>query len=162
MRQIAAAVGVQAGALYNYVPDKQTLLYRMMMGHMESLLSAYDEPLGLDPMARLDYFVRFHIDQNRERSAHVFIAYMELRNLSPENYAELAGLRRAYEVRLESILSAGKATGVFDIAHVKITARALIAMLNGVNTWYRDTGPLSLDEVSALYRGMVRKMVTAE
>ena len=33
---------------------------------------------------------------------------------------------------------------------LKITARALIAMLNGVNTWYRDTGPLSLDEVSAL------------
>ena len=26
MRQIAAEVGIQAGALYNYTPDKQTLL----------------------------------------------------------------------------------------------------------------------------------------
>lgn len=161
MRQIAAAVGVQAGALYNYMPDKQTLLARLMLRHMEDLLEAYDEPLGLTPMARLEYFVRFHIDQNRERSAQVFIAYMELRNLTEENFAEVEALRRAYEVRLESILTAGKIAGVFDIANVKVATRALIAMLNGVNTWYRDGGPLSLDEVRALHWDMVRKMMTS-
>ena len=40
MRQIAAEVGVQAGALYNYTPDKQSLLFELMRGHMEELLSA--------------------------------------------------------------------------------------------------------------------------
>ena len=79
-----------------------------MLRHMEELLAAYDEPLGLTPLERLEYFVRFHIDQNRERSAQVFIAYMELRNLSAENFAEVEALRRAYEMRLESILAAGK------------------------------------------------------
>lgn len=159
MRQIAAAVGVQAGALYNYMPDKQTLLARLMLRHMEDLLAAYDEPLGVPPLQRLEYFVGFHIDQNRERSAQVFIAYMELRNLTEANFAEVEALRRAYEMRLESILREGKTKGVFEIADVKVTMRALIAMLNGVNTWYRDGGPLSLDDVSALHWDMVRKMV---
>lgn len=159
MRQIAAKVGVQAGALYNYMPDKQTLLARLMLRHMEDLLAAYGEPLGVKPMERLEYFVHFHIDQNRERSAQVFIAYMELRNLTPENFAEVEALRRAYEVRLESILTAGNAAGVFGIGDIKVTTRAVIAMLNGVNTWYRDSGLLSLDEVSALHWDMVRKMV---
>ncbi len=35
MRQIAAQVGVQAGALYNYTPDKQALLFDLMRQHME-------------------------------------------------------------------------------------------------------------------------------
>ena len=36
---------------------------------------------------------------------------------------------------------------------------ALIAMLTGVNTWFREDGRLSLDEVQALYWDMVRKAV---
>ena len=43
MRQIAGEVGVQAGALYNYTPDKQSLLYSLMHQHMQELLSAYGE-----------------------------------------------------------------------------------------------------------------------
>ena len=38
MRQIAAEVGVQAGALYNYIPDKQSLLARLMVAHMTGTL----------------------------------------------------------------------------------------------------------------------------
>ena len=40
MRQIAHEVGVQAGALYRYTPDKQTLLFDLMLGHMDALLAA--------------------------------------------------------------------------------------------------------------------------
>lgn len=151
MRQIAGEVGVQAGALYNYIPDKQSLLARLMRGHMVELLDAYKEPAGRNPIGRLEYFVKFHIDQNRERSDQVFIAYMELRNLSPENFAEIEDLRRRYEARLEAILRDGINEHLFDIPDVKITARALIAMLNGVNTWFRDGGPLSFEQVRALH-----------
>ena len=38
MRQIASAVGVQAGALYNYTADKQSLLFDLMKTHMDQLL----------------------------------------------------------------------------------------------------------------------------
>ena len=41
----------------------------------------------------------------------------------------------------------------------KIAALAVIAMLNGVLTWYRDGGRLSLVEVETLYWDMVRKSV---
>ena len=32
MRQIAARVGVQAGAIYNYTPDQQALLFDLLRG----------------------------------------------------------------------------------------------------------------------------------
>lgn len=166
MRQIAKEVGVQAGALYNYIPDKQSLLSRLMEEHMRELLAAWDGEAGpvvpaLEPMAELERFVRFHISFHMQRPDAVFIAYMELRNLNDENFALIEALRRSYEDALEAILQGGVAAGQFAIPDTKIATLAVIAMLNGVMTWYRSGGRLSLEEVESVYWDMVRKSVAA-
>ena len=160
MRQIAAEVGVQAGALYNYTPDKQTLLFDLMRAHLEDLLAAWDAAAP-DASARdtLEAFTRFHIRFNTSRADAVFVSYMELRSLEPANFAVIEGLRRDYETRLETILRQGLAEGVFAVSEPRIAAMALIAMLTGVNTWFRAGGRLSLAQVEALYWDMVRKAV---
>lgn len=43
MRQVAAEVGVQVGALYNYVPDKQQLLARLVYGALDAAEAAWAE-----------------------------------------------------------------------------------------------------------------------
>lgn len=163
MRQIAGEVGVQAGALYNYTPDKQSLLFTLLKGHMDELLEewAAESSRGSDPLARLKQFTRFHIRFNIERPEAIFISYMELRNLEPANFAEIEQLRRTYEDELEQILRDGVAAGVFEVPDPKIATLAMIAMLTGVNTWYRAGGRLSLDEVQAIYWDMVRRAVGA-
>ena len=162
MRQIAKEVGVQAGALYNYTPDKQSLLYRLMREHMQDLLSALNALERCDDCQQaLRRFVGFHIRFHLQRPDEVFIAYMELRNLSPENFAEIEDLRRQYENALEDILHSGQQAGQFAIPDTKIATLAVIAMLNGVMTWYRSGGRLSLDEVEQIYWNMVHKAGTA-
>ncbi len=162
MRQIAGEVGVQAGALYNYTPDKQSLLFRLMRDHMQDLLAAYEELEQFDdPNDALRQFVGFHIRFHLQRPDEVFIAYMELRNLTPENFTEIEALRRRYEDSLESILRIGQQSDQFSVTDTKIATLAVIAMLNGVITWYRSGGRLSLDEVEQVYWDMVRKAVTA-
>ena len=105
MRQIAKEVGVQAGALYNYTPDKQSLLFDLMKGHMDDLLAAWAAQGAVaDPMQALEQFTRFHIRFHSKRPDAVFISYMELRNLNPENFAQIETLRRAYEDALADIL----------------------------------------------------------
>jgi len=153
-------VGVQAGALYNYTPDKQSLLFDLMESHMTELLAAVPDDPDLAADARLDAFVAFHIRFHHARPDAVFIAYMELRNLSPENFARIEALRRAYENGLEQILRDGAAARVFRVEDTKIATLAIIAMLTGVNTWFRAGGRLSLDQVTAQYRAMVRRAVT--
>ncbi len=161
MRRIAQEVGVQAGALYNYTPDKQSLLFDLMQGHMDDLLNARSqEPVCTSALAQLEAFSRFHIRFHLERPQAVFISYMELRNLTPGNFAVIEDLRRRYEGELETILRDGRDIGAFHVADTKITTLAIIAMLNGVNTWYRSGGRLSLPEVEAIYWDMVRKAVT--
>ncbi|KIC47424.1 TetR family transcriptional regulator [Ruegeria sp. ANG-S4] len=161
MRQIAGEVGVQAGALYNYTPDKQSLLFRLMHDHMLELLSALGElPVQKDPTAALRQFIGFHIRFHLQRPDEVFIAYMELRNLTSENFAQIEILRRQYEDILEGILKTGQKDRVFSVADTKIATLAVIAMLNGVMTWYRTEGRLTLDQVEGVYWDMVRRSVT--
>lgn len=161
MRRIAQEVGVQAGALYQYTPDKQSLLFDLMRGHMDELLTARaasQPPVG-GALARLDHFARFHIRFHAARADAVFVSYMELRNLTPDNFAEIEALRRAYELDLEGILRAGQAEGVMHLPDTRLAAMALIAMLTGVNTWFRDGGRLSLTAVEEIYADMVRGAV---
>jgi AcrR family transcriptional regulator len=131
---------VQAGALYLYTADKQALLFELMRDHLRSLLGDWQAPEG-DPVEQLESFVRHHIRFHLDRPDLVFIAYMELRNLSPENFAVIEALRRDYEDRLEDILKGGPG-GAFRRADTKLATMALIAMLTGVTTWYREGGRL--------------------
>jgi AcrR family transcriptional regulator len=162
MRQIAGEVGVQAGALYNYTPDKQSLLFDLMQRHMEGLLAEVaSRVMGDTPTDRLHSFVRFHIGYHIDRPDEVFIAYMELRSLSPENFARIETQRRRYEDVLEAILQDGVVQGAFSVPDTKIATLGLIAMLNGVNTWYRAGGRLSQTEVEGIYWDMARQAVGA-
>lgn len=161
MRRIAAAVGVQVGALYNYTPDKQALLFSLMKEHMDDLITACAETLGDGPPAeQLDRFVRFHIAFNLDRPEAVFISYMELRNLDPQHFSEIESLRSTYESQLETILRGGAEQGAFHVPDPKITTLAVIGMLTGTTTWYREGGRLSVEEVQGIYCDMVRKVVS--
>ncbi len=159
MRAIAREVGLQAGALYLYTPDKQSLLFDLMRDHLEDLLAAWAPEAEPGPEAQLEAFCRHHIRYHLDRPELVFIAYMELRNLEPENFTVIEALRRQYETQLEEILGRGQSAGVFDIPDRKLATMAIIAMLTGVNTWYRSGGRLDPDEIEEIYWQMVRRSV---
>lgn len=162
MRQIAAEVGVQAGALYLYTPDKQTLLFDLMREHMEDLLVAFDaEPAKGSSVEQLESFCKFHLRYHLDRPDSVFVAYMELRNLAPENFDVIENLRHRYEDHLEAILETGQDSGDFKVPDSRLATMAIIAMLTGVNTWYQEGGRLSRERVERIYWNMVRRSVGA-
>ncbi|MEP4768634.1 MAG: TetR/AcrR family transcriptional regulator [Roseibium sp.] len=159
MREIANDVGVQPGALYNHFPTKQDILKDLMLSHMSDLLAAWGASGisgDLDPLER---FVRFHIRFHLERADEVFISYMELRSLDPENFAAVEQERRRYETILTDILIEGLSAGRYSVDNAKVTTRAIIAMLTGIPTWYREGGDLSETDIETLYLDLVRKAV---
>ena len=161
MRQIANEVGVQVGALYNYTPDKQSLLFDLMFNHMTELL-AHLRGQGIDGPAdvQLAQFTRCHIRFHLPKPDQVFIAYMELRNLTPENFAIIERQRNAYESALEEILRQGMAEGLFTVSDTKVATKAVIAMLTGLTSWYREGGRLPTQEIEDIYCDLVRKAVS--
>ena len=161
MRQIASKVGLQVGALYNYFPDKQTILSELLINHMENLLQTWRKqklPEKSDKL--LEFFVDFHIEYHLNRPEEVFIAYMELRNLSSENFEKIESLRNKYELVLSKILSDGVNKNLFSCEETKIASLAIIGMLKEVNTWYKKDGRISVPEIKKIYQQIVLKAVT--
>lgn len=157
MRMIAGAVGVQPAALYQHHASKQHLLAELMREHMRRLLDAWraeDKPGG-DPAAELDHFARFHIRYHLKRPDDVFISYMELRSLEPDNLASIGALRGEYEAVLKDILRRGKESGAFRMEDAHVAAMAILAMITGVNTWYRTGGRLSEKKIENIYVSLV-------
>ena len=158
MRQIAANVGVQAGAIYNYTPDKQNLLFDLLHGHMVDLLSKWAvELVPKNPIAALDHFVAFHLDFHIKRPELVFISYMELRNLSEENFNAIVEQRRIYEKIIYNLILSGVVSGDFLVPDPKITSLALIALLTGPVDWFREDGRLTSDELTRQYCILTRQ-----
>ncbi len=163
MREIAAAVGVHAPALYNHFANKQSLLADLMLSHMDGLLNAWDEQAVAHeaPAQALERFARFHIRYHAGRADAVFISYMELRNLEPDNFLKVEKLRHTYEDILKSMLDKGVALGVMKVPDTRVAAMAIIAMLTGVNTWFRSRGRLNLSEIEGIYTAMVLRAAGA-
>ena len=163
MRHIAREVGVNQAALYHYTPTKQDLLTGLLTRHMDALIAAWgNEDAPDDPKAALEHFTRFHIRYHMHRPDEIFLSYMELRSLEPENFNAISRLRQRYEDTLRNILSDGLQQGVFTMIDPAITAMAILSMLTGITTWYKPGGRLSQDEIETYYCTLSLRAVGAE
>ena len=132
MRMIAEAVGVKPGALYNHYDGKQALVVAVMTRHLTRLFQAWsDVDVPEPPASALATFARFHVRYHLTRPDDVFLAYMEIRSLEPENRAHIVALRDRYEGVLRGILEAGRDAGLFRIADAAVHARMLLSMMTG-------------------------------
>ena len=165
MRRLASEIDLGAAALYRYFPTKQAMLFSLLKTHMEELLAAWEAARLPDPAgapARLEAFTRFHIRHHLPRSEGVFLSYMELRSLTAENFDAIKAMRRSYEQDLARILADGAAAGTLRMDDPRVTARAIIALLTGITTWYSDGGPLDRAGIEKIYWNIVARMTGVE
>jgi len=157
LRRLAAEVGLREGSLYNHIASKQELLFSLVDDHMEQLLAAMTEAMRdvSGGEARLRAFVTFHLRYHMQRQAEVFVINSELRSLDAEGLKVIVAKRDAYEEALVAILRQGNQEGVFASADCRISAKAVIAMLTGVCTWFKPDGRLTIDQIVPLYIRLV-------
>lgn len=162
LRQLAAEVGLQSGSLYKYFDNKQSLLFDIVRDHMEDLISKAEEAMeGVEgPVARLKAYVDFHLRYHMTRSAHVFIANMEIRSLDAPHRATVVEMRRHYEGMLEQALRDGAALGLFRVPEPKVATYAIISMLTGICMWYRGDRRLSQDALVSIHTDLVLEGVS--
>ncbi|KAA1416958.1 TetR/AcrR family transcriptional regulator [Nocardioides humilatus] len=149
LRDVADAVDLQVGSLYNHIESKEALLFAIMKSSLDGVLSAVDAAVdGVEePLLRLEAFMKATIGYYGTHMRESFIGSTELRSLPTVSRRKIQKLRDAYEDRLIRILEDAVAQGA-DIPHVTMAAYALIAISSHVASWYHEDGPLSLDEVA--------------
>jgi AcrR family transcriptional regulator len=159
MRDLGAAVGVGAPALYRYYPTKQALLNSLLNTHMDELAAAWAAVDIAGGSARLNAFVANHIAFHVERRMATQISNLELRALDKENLTKILRKRNDYEKELRAILREGQEAGDFNVADVTLTAMAIIQMITGVVVWFRPDEKMPISGVIETYQTLVLRLV---
>ncbi len=152
MRQLAHEVGVEQGSLYNYYQSKQDMLYNIVQKGNQDLTENVEAALksAVTPSEQMSAALTAHISHFLKRKEEVSI-HAEIRNLDPEQQAELLKINQAYVQKFRSILAQGIKEGVFRPCNVRFTVMLLLSVASPVAVWYRPDGSISADQVIEWY-----------
>jgi AcrR family transcriptional regulator len=160
-RDISTKVGLSPAGVYVYYRSKEELLHRICeVSHSHSLAAIraaaarYDDPVAQIGSVVGDFaawHARYHIPAR--------VINYELAALSPEHYDEIVGMRHQIDLVVRSTLERGVASGVFDVADVIGTARALLSLTIDVARWYRSSGRQAPEDIGRLYADLAIRMV---
>jgi AcrR family transcriptional regulator len=154
MRTLASRVGLSVPGIYHHYDSKQAILVAIMRFamrelHDRSMAALAEAGDAVEEKARLhiECLVLFHA--NRRDLA--FIAESEIRSLETEARRNHIAARDRQQRILEEIVEEGVQRGRFSVASVRETTRALITMCTGVAKWFKNSGPLTAEEIAAQY-----------
>lgn len=152
LRQIADAVGITVGSLYNHISSKQELLVNVMTSMMDLLLGEIDDALhGIpEPLERIHAFMRRSIRVHGDHREETLVGNSELRSLDEGERQSIVAMRSRYEAALRNALAAAAADGSCAVEDVQMTTFAGLAICSHVATWYEPDGRLTLDEIADL------------
>lgn len=151
MRELATALGLEAGSLYSHIKSKEEILHRVCFGLAAEFFAAFDEATA-DPAApvatQLRQAIEAHVRVITRDSAASAVFLHEWRHLSEPARIEFLALRERYEASFRTLIVRGLATGELHAPDAAFAALTLLASLNWLPSWYRPDGQLSPDEIA--------------
>lgn len=162
IRELAARANMSIAGIYHHFPSKLEILFDLMTRTMERLVDRTNSGLegaGVDAGSRLVAAVRSHVLFHTEERAASYVYNTELRSLDARRREQIVAQRDAYQRTWFEIVSEGRRRGEFDVDDVAGITRALLTMCTAVYSWYRETGPLTPDEIADFHADLALRMV---
>ena len=149
LEDIANEVGIWKGSLYHYINSKEDLLFAVVRGPADRILSDLQQLVVMDlpPAEKLRRAMRSHgaVLDTLFVYASVYLAEIAGRH----RWSEWNERDREYLRCLESVIAEGVDKGDFDPAiSPRIATLGLIGALNWLTHWYRPDGELSAVEIA--------------
>lgn len=138
IEDIAGRVGMLKGSLYNYIENKDDLLFavieepaKQLLEDLSRLRAAVDEPAT----ARLHRLIRAQV---RVFVDHYPAAFVYLQQIGrPSHRADFREMDAQYMQAIEQMIDDGIASGEFSPSmDTRVAARAIVGMLDWMSTWF--------------------------
>ncbi|GIH23781.1 hypothetical protein Aph01nite_20910 [Acrocarpospora phusangensis] len=159
MTDVAAEAGITRTVLYNYFPDKASLLLSFTERVTRYFVESYDRDLPADasPSERLTAFVRLQLTG---LMAHPHPGAADLSaTLGPDAYQQLAAHVAPMQRILCEIVQSGVDTGAFQPTDVPATARVILAIL-GAERLPLMEGSITVDEATTFVTTFILRALT--
>lgn len=163
MREVAAAVGIKAGSLYNHFPGKEELLFQIARGVMVELLEGGRAAIAgrEDAAGKLRALVRWHVVYHAEKRSRARVADEQLHALGPGRRAQVVEVRDEYTQLFKEILEQGRTESGWLVPDLSVITFAIGGMCTFVDAWYREDGPLAPAEIAEMYADFILSAVEA-
>jgi AcrR family transcriptional regulator len=160
VRELAEAVDLTPGAIYNHYPSKESLLFAIVdrvHDEADTILSETLRGVGNDPVAQLEAlasaFTAFHIARPRETR----VANRDYIYLPAGERESIVRRRRRVRALFAEVLRDGERRGHFSFGElgsadaVQAASMAILNMVVLVAEWFDPAGPRSADDTAALH-----------
>lgn len=150
---IARELGFTPAALYYYVDSKQELLTTLVFRPVELLLEAIQEIEQTDqsPAAQLQEAIAAHLRIITEQREWFMVMLREQMELPEDRSAEMREKNRQYHHAIQRIIERGVRNGELATDSPRLVSLFLIGAINWTLQWYRVDGPLSADDIAAVF-----------
>jgi len=153
IRDIGSAAGISTSTLYHHFTDKSCILYeitdRFMVDFNEATFAAAQ--VGGTPTDRIKAIICEHVLFQDRRRGELLTGHHFRRVLDDTQRARVLGLQRAYRNMVMDVVEEGIASGDFVGVDPNFSVSCILDMANGVREWFRETGPMTIDELAVLY-----------
>ncbi|KUH83119.1 hypothetical protein AU186_21675 [Mycobacterium sp. GA-1999] len=160
---MAKEAGLSLSVIYHYYATKQELLFDVLNEGIDSfhgVLARHAWPdASSDPVERFLILVASMVEYRAKLPIDSMLFIREVRNLDPEYAQRIAARRSASQKFFDQVIGEGIDAGVFKTPYPDDARRAIIAMLNVIPDWYRPSGKLKIDALTARYSRLALSIV---
>ncbi|ATE64736.1 TetR/AcrR family transcriptional regulator [Rhizorhabdus dicambivorans] len=146
---VAKVLGISKGTLYNYVKDKQEILFEchkisLDLGEYAAQFASEAGGLSID---RLRLLLRCFIIWMYGQAGVGGLTF-DVNALRAEDRAVVVARRDAMEATLVGLLKEGVEDGSLRAGDPKITVYAIMSAINGISSWYSPDGRVSIEDIA--------------
>ncbi|WP_400190352.1 TetR/AcrR family transcriptional regulator [Hymenobacter sp. B81] len=151
MRELAAALGIEAGSIYSHIRSKEEILHRICFRLADEFMVGWREATADDAASaaqQLRRAIESHV-RVLTRNADASAVFMhEWRHLSEPAHTEFLHLRQRYEAGFRELIARGAAAGELRTPDPAFAALTLLASLAWLPSWFRADGKLGAEQIA--------------
>ena len=152
LADLAYACDMSKSLFYHYYPSKEAILYAVMNGHMDDLLTAIDDKASDNPVHDLRDFARRLLRLYAGAAAKQKVLLYELGHLPKAEHDQIVAKERRLVAHVENLIARTRPGD--DKARLKAKTMLFFGMLNWTHTWWKPGGAVSRDNVAEIAAGM--------
>ena len=152
VQDVADELGILKGSLYHYIRTKEDLLFWLLEEvhrDVEEILNQVAEAEGLNPIERLDLYVRRSVAYNLANLQRISIYYHDLDRLSELRRKHILDQRAAHDRFITSLISAAQTQGLANPdLDARLLSNCLFATVIWTYRWYKPRGKASREAIA--------------
>lgn len=145
---LAEACGMSKSLFYHYYPSKEQILFAVMDGHLEALLTAVDARPPGSPGQALQRFARQLLRLYAGAADRQKVLLYELARLPAAERRQIVAKEKKLIAFAEEILARAEPSA--DKAILRARTMLFFGMLNWTHTWLKQGAGLGRDDVADL------------